>query len=137
MYRQGWNSGPCSDWDDPMPYRIRLEMMPKPALALWKTSDREACSRVVYLPLERAQGDQVGEVLREPDAEDHDAPHDHVARQHAAHPVALQDEVGRELEEDVREVEDGRQPRVLLSDEPRVLLACRITVMSVERPMLS
>ena len=47
MYRQAWNSG-CACCTDPMPYRIKLAMAPKPALALWKTRERDACSRVVY-----------------------------------------------------------------------------------------
>ncbi len=47
MYLQASKSGrEC--WTEPMPYRIMLAMAPKPALALWKTSERDACSRVVY-----------------------------------------------------------------------------------------
>lgn len=133
--------------------------MPNPALALWKTSVRDECSRVVYPdrcqlhdtvsltrrervdavltgannedkpqadtalehPLEGPQGDKLREVLREADAEDDDAPADHVARQGAAHLVPLQQDVGRELEAHVRDVEGGRQPCVLLAREVGVV----------------
>lgn len=36
----------------PMPYMLRLPMIPKPAFADWKNSERELCSSVLYqLPM--------------------------------------------------------------------------------------
>lgn len=71
--------------------------------------------------LEGAQRDKLGKVVGEADAEDDDAPDDHVARQRPAHLVPLQHDVGRELEAHIRDVEDGRQPRVLLPREVGVI----------------
>lgn len=71
--------------------------------------------------LERAEGDELGEVAREADAQHGEAPEDDVQRQDAAHRVPLQQHHGRQLEEQVRDVEDGRQPGELLAHEARVL----------------
>lgn len=70
--------------------------------------------------LHRAQGEQLCEVVGEADAEHDDAPGDHVQREETAHAVALQEEVGGELEGHVGDVEGGGEPGVLLSDEMRV-----------------
>lgn len=44
-------------------------------------------------------------------------PQEHVYGQRLAERPALQQEVGRELAHEIREIEDGREPRVLLIDE--------------------
>lgn len=54
--------------------------------------------------LQRAKDNEVGEVLGEADAEDDDAPADHVDREGAAHFVALEDDVAWEFEAHVCDV---------------------------------
>lgn len=72
-------------------------------------------------PLDGAERNEVREVFREPNAQDGEPPEDDVHGQDAAHGIPLQQQHGRHLEEQVRDVEDGGEPRELLAHEPRVL----------------
>lgn len=63
----------------------------------------------------------MSEVFGEADAKDNNTPTDHVKRQGPAHFVPLKDDVGRELEAHVCDVEDGGQPGILLSNKVRVV----------------
>jgi len=70
-------------------------------------------------------------IPREPNAKDHDAPDNHIAREDPAHHISLEDEVRRKLEENVCDIEDCRQPWVLLSYESGILPCVHVSFFSL------
>lgn len=70
--------------------------------------------------LQSSQCHQGGEILACADADEDCTPEEHVDRQRHAQLPPLHDVNRRDLADQVREVEDGGQPLVLLSDQVRV-----------------